>query len=452
MCQYLFVGVNYYYKYGMRKELYFYGKLYCNCYLGPNIEAIPAENTWFSWGRFKKNNPYWKFLERESRNVVLYPRVGEIPYFDDANLIDDKKWIRKLNKKGLHIYLWEPLTLYCVEDHLGEQPESGTAYEFNKVFKYWNWIPISGSGKVISSDSLSRDIQYRAFELDSIEKFANANGLDNITVHCIETNTDPYFKDVYKCLRTQYGVIGRNYTVPEGYNPDDNNVELTKKFWCGNWRYAAHRHIMASYLINQYSFDDMNISWVRPSSSELLKESLYHTHEKFNEYWPAIEKGAERLKELTPINMDIRIDTPLPIGSLKYIVHPHESNPADFCREAFVSIITETKYAQPFASVTEKSVWPFMNERPFICVAGPRHLELLRSYGFKTFSDFWDEGYDTIECPYERMKQIFKLIDWIGAKSLEELTELHQEMKPILEHNRDLIIEYDRLHKEEKRL
>ena len=62
-------------------------------------------------------------------------------------------------------------------------------------------------------------------------------------------------------------------------------------------------------------------------------------------------------------------------------------------------------------------------------------ISILYPLGFKTFSKFWSEKYDTIEDPTLRLKEIFNLIDEIGKMNLSQLEQMHLEMKGILEFN-----------------
>jgi hypothetical protein len=72
-------------------------------------------------------------------------------------------------------------------------------------------------------------------------------------------------------------------------------------------------------------------------------------------------------------------------------------------------------------------------------VAPPHTLRYLKEEGYKTFNEFWDESYDEYENHGERLMKIFDLIDYIDSKSIDELHELYEQMKPILKHNYDLI-------------
>jgi hypothetical protein len=70
--------------------------------------------------------------------------------------------------------------------------------------------------------------------------------------------------------------------------------------------------------------------------------------------------------------------------------------------------------------------------QPFVVLQAPGSLSYLRSYGFKTFGDWWDESYDTIEDPQQRMKAIANIVNTIGHQNLYQLRD---EMAGVLEHN-----------------
>ena len=75
------------------------------------------------------------------------------------------------------------------------------------------------------------------------------------------------------------------------------------------------------------------------------------------------------------------------------------------------------------------------SKTPFILLAPPYSLEYARSLGFKTFSKFWSEEYDTIEDPTLRLKEIFNLVDKIGRMDIPQLEQMYSEMAEILEYN-----------------
>jgi hypothetical protein len=73
---------------------------------------------------------------------------------------------------------------------------------------------------------------------------------------------------------------------------------------------------------------------------------------------------------------------------------------------------------------------------PFVIVGTRGSLEYLRSYGFRTFEGIWDESYDSIEDPYDRMLAIIQLMKTINAWSPEEKSSKMQLAEQIVLHNR----------------
>ena len=74
--------------------------------------------------------------------------------------------------------------------------------------------------------------------------------------------------------------------------------------------------------------------------------------------------------------------------------------------------------------------------------AGAGYLTYLRSFGFKTFRDLFDEGYDNEVDPILRIEKITNL-----CKSLKEMdhVQLYEQARPILEHNRNLFFDTQHL-------
>ena len=91
---------------------------------------------------------------------------------------------------------------------------------------------------------------------------------------------------------------------------------------------------------------------------------------------------------------------------------------ADFDIEDYeatdIEVVLETLFDDDRLHLTEKSLRPIACAQPFILAATHGSLEYLRSYGFKTFGDVWDESYDAIENPEERLYAITDLMKQIS--------------------------------------
>ena len=102
---------------------------------------------------------------------------------------------------------------------------------------------------------------------------------------------------------------------------------------------------------------------------------------------------------------------------------------------SFLFLVTETCFFESKTHLTEKIFKPIVLRMPFVLL-GPAHsLKYLRSYGFKTFSDFWDESYDDIEDGVARLEAAVQVVRNISEMNLFEQQQLLVRMRPILEHN-----------------
>jgi hypothetical protein len=115
----------------------------------------------------------------------------------------------------------------------------------------------------------------------------------------------------------------------------------------------------------------------------------------------------------------------------------------DETQKSFCFVVTETCFWEQKCHLTEKIFKPIIARMPFI-LAGPTHnLKYLKSHGFKTFDAWWDESYDEIEDPVQRLAAIGKLLKSLCAYSLEDLEKMLADMAPVLDHNFNLFNSQD---------
>jgi len=100
-----------------------------------------------------------------------------------------------------------------------------------------------------------------------------------------------------------------------------------------------------------------------------------------------------------------------------------------------IHLVTETSFEHNELFFSEKIIKPILNFQPFIVFGPFGYLEELKNLGFKTFSDFWDEGYDDVKLPKDRYFKIMNLVYYLNSKSIEELNNLYQKVKSICVYN-----------------
>jgi hypothetical protein len=105
---------------------------------------------------------------------------------------------------------------------------------------------------------------------------------------------------------------------------------------------------------------------------------------------------------------------------------------------SFLHVVTETCYWEGKSHLTEKIFKPIVSRMPFV-LAGPAHnLQYLKSYGFQTFDRWFDESYDGVEDPVQRISAIGRTMESICQYNLTQLQDMLLEMQPVLEHNYQL--------------
>ena len=118
--------------------------------------------------------------------------------------------------------------------------------------------------------------------------------------------------------------------------------------------------------------------------------------------------------------------------------HSHYS--ADFNIDDYestdIEVILETLFDDDRLHLTEKSLRPIACGQPFILAGTYGSLEYLRSYGFKTFNDIWNEQYDNIEDPQERLVAIADLMKTISNWSLKEKSSNLAKAQAITDYNK----------------
>lgn len=104
-------------------------------------------------------------------------------------------------------------------------------------------------------------------------------------------------------------------------------------------------------------------------------------------------------------------------------------------QSAFLQVITETVFDYPHNNYGEKTWKTIISRRPFVIVSVPGSLNDLKNFGFQTFDQWWDESYDSIEDPIDRLLAITDIISAIAKKTKKELVEMLHEIEPVLKHN-----------------
>jgi hypothetical protein len=103
--------------------------------------------------------------------------------------------------------------------------------------------------------------------------------------------------------------------------------------------------------------------------------------------------------------------------------------------DSLIYVPTETVYFGQRTHITEKTFKAIALGMPFILVAAAGSLEYMRSYGFRTFGDVWDESYDTETDDIKRLEKIAALLRDIDGLSDQERYQIQKHVLPAVQHN-----------------
>ena len=347
--------------------------------------------------------------------------------------------VTRSNMHGMHIYLYEPICMYYEGDPSAPFTvfNSGFYSEFDHtVVDDWDKI--------------------RAAELDSISHFVHTNGLTNVTVHTGDYNADKLsFYSGHMNLICDDSFLN----TLTFFDHVDLNIKpkFEKRFLSTNWRFTTSRCIISS-ILSHYDADQV---WYFHTDPNTYADGVWFSWEKYKQLAPELAEqarsGLDILNSNAPVWLDMPATEPVMVEEAMLHWYPDQDkmpighgNPASFnqmnlplqpyYRRCFVDVINESRYAQPTGNISEKVLQCMHQKTPYIMVGPAGNLEYLHSMGYKTFSKWWDESYDTETDPLKRLAKIHQIIIDIANTSLEELYAMYLEMQPVLEHNLEQMI------------
>jgi len=203
------------------------------------------------------------------------------------------------------------------------------------------------------------------------------------------------------------------------------------KILCYNNSNKSHRAVIAGKLLQLKDSLPSAMSWLKPS----------------DQYFKQVE---DRFPD--QINAIKTITEPLKLNDWTYEDGFCRVDP-EHAKTCHVGLVTETVFYQNYSMksdepslfgrfCTEKT-WKCINTyMPFILVTRPHTLQALRNLGFKTFDQWWDEGYDTVIDDLERLDVLIKLLDDLSTWTETDWISFSENVVPIVLHNKERINMY----------
>jgi len=218
------------------------------------------------------------------------------------------------------------------------------------------------------------------------------------------------------------------------------------------YKYKQKNDIKHFLKINRTNRDERDIFMLFLNFEKLLDKCLVSFPElhKWPNY-PAMfykytqNENIEDLKSQLPFDIDETDETnhgPAGLGK-GFFDADLPFNPIHY-RNTFISIVMG---AFPFDTsgyhLHSSTFNPMYCGHPIIQFAPYKSLETMKQYGFKTFNKWWDESYDDEPDDWKRLQMIMDLVLKLSDYDEKDLLYMYQDMKETLQHNIDVIENYD---------
>jgi hypothetical protein len=179
-------------------------------------------------------------------------------------------------------------------------------------------------------------------------------------------------------------------------------------------------------------------------SDELKQWTVDNIEESVEYSWPREESLYETARDIVK-RMPILLDG--------HNTHTDDHLiPIDYIADSYFSIIPECTFSVGNTGpscdlysllVSEKTYKALYYMHPFILIGLPGLLKYLKSMGFKTFPEFFDESYDEIFDDRERFDFCVNEVEKLCKKDPDEIHELYQSVIPKLIYNRKKLLSFD---------
>jgi hypothetical protein len=204
--------------------------------------------------------------------------------------------------------------------------------------------------------------------------------------------------------------------------------QFDKYFLSLNNRAQWTRHALFQFIINFKLADKFYFTYRFDDRFSVSKYKLYNDmNETVGDSWYNKSLNLDEIYNLLPITCEIDIFNPK---------NPWDYGNINTYTRSFCSIVTETFIDENFnVFLSEKIMKPLACGHPFLLMSSAGGIAQIRKLGFQTFSPIFDETYDLIESPQLRVEALLIQILEISNKSIHDIHDMYNIIKPILEYN-----------------
>jgi len=184
----------------------------------------------------------------------------------------------------------------------------------------------------------------------------------------------------------------------------------------------------SKFLYRQKHFLSLN-GTPKPHRVDLLS---YITKNNFLEKFDISFNSTFWDDRLDSINLDLKETTPYTSTKLNLPLYFN----------SYIDIVSMAKFKESGVYLDEKIYKSLVCMKPFIVLGQYKTLDVLKEYGFQTFSDIIDESYDNEKDYVKRFEMISSELNRISLLSINEVDKLYWKVEGVLIHNSNHLRKY----------
>ena len=373
---------------------------------------------------------------RAGEEINEVKRITITDHFNWANIpFKIKKVDDSINFNDFNVYVIELFYVHDLEDLFKNIPVNTFNIIRKEKIKLLIYFPIEGFDlELYDNWFLKLHKLFEKYNLTEVKKYFIFNNL----------NIDNLYKEFLKKYKIRNGfdiVFGYPYFFFEYFNKFkkdqiiaiSKSIKKKKDFLCLNSKIRPHRVVLAVELSRRKIDNNCFFSFV--GSKRFHEETTIEFNKKFFQDSSRIN---EEHKKLFNDCLDY-------LDNWKPKVLDTESSKLDFFnleeewyKESYFSIVTETGLGSSLR-FTEKVIKPLANGHPFIVIGCYDTLNYLRSLGFETFSEMFDESYDNEKVDSKRLSMAIDEIEKFCKLSKHEKMARFKKVQKKLIHNQELL-------------
>jgi hypothetical protein len=302
-----------------------------------------------------------------------------------------------------------------------------------------NWSTAVIFPGIYCNDQEPLDYDFYKDQAISLQEFGDTNNVWHLLLKSINSKQYQQNLNIYPSIFNKSLLIHseKRSAHVEKYQIDNKLIPVY--YWshaliARDWfRYAEHETFKKTY---KNTFLVYNRAWsgtreYRLKFADLLVQSHLHDHcqTSFNPSDPELDIHYNNFKLKNCVWQPTQI-----LENFFPPTHISSNASADFNTIDYnnnnIEVILETLFDDNRLHLTEKSLRPIACAMPFIMVGTHGSLNYLHNYGFKTYDKIWNESYDQIKNPIQRLRAVIDLmkdiISWDSSTKKYKLAQAQE--------------------------